>query len=1234
MAGGTPAPLTNPRRRGTILVLVSVMLVLMVILAAGFLGTARRERIVGTAVKQDANAHSAVSAAIDLIGSTFAADWLDYVDPPAGANAPASEFHDYPSPAALNGNVFNPSVPSDEWLATIAPEYYNPAFMTGPVLDENSTNPAFIGFQWWRQVSLLDSTVGFINAVTFNPLYSTATGLDPIVIDPAYNPPPDGVQRYAQTLRYIWLDDPSLTAANRSILEARMADADGDGYADSRWSELPYNSGDGLRWAGAFRIIDNNAQINVNTATAWSEDSLGQTPADIDLAGFLARAWELGVPANQTQDTKNPQRSLLSRSDDVMAAQFDASRKSGVGSLDIASTRLTQWQNLGSRVGEPLEGYSAFGFESELDLRRNFAMNRSAMLISPFEAAYFPGAGAAGSQATRLTLSLGVLRSGLTETYARSRMDLARDRRHLLTTFNGARQFRPRWGVNDALSGVSPQASEHEAYRQPLNPNLVTASTTRAHHSPQQFAAVVEQVLSGGPQGGAQYEQDIHTPQQGGSRARDAAFALTANLLAYKTDPVGALAHTPTEWKVSDGVTDYFGLRKQPFIKEVTAVLVYKDRKDDPTALPNTPGVEQIPNFTIQADEERLNAGDPNSDHGYLIIELGNPFPSQIVGGGEVNNLEASDLERFRLRVTQIPEGGGATTNTTWLSGPLNGPLENSLPVGTNIGGSHHTEYLVYTQGVASATAANNLIDQMVDAAFSEGLVATIDRVAPMGGADMISFDATLGGTLRIELIYSNVDESEQVVVDVLETNMNNNWLPNDSDADGESVGVDEGELAIVRSIQRDDSLMGTGFPAYVVEDPNVNAVVPPRNPRKATAPSVQAEAGDLVANTMRLTIANTVVNRNANLGANIPFQMILHNGGANGTGTNRYDLTSIGELGLMLTYAHKMQAGSSNSVETISQQLGKTIALKDPQANARFRFFDYFNVSPVNPGKPQVVDLPAAATLFDHFSLLAHAKDDPTRTEYEVIDPIAGVPQGSGLPAAAATNRRAIPGLININTAPPAVLRMLPYMDQSDLLTTNSTTGGHVFAGMNPDARVWEGIIAYRDKLNLTLTQGPDYRTGRFAAIDAALPPGTLTRLVREEPGFASIGELLLVRGDVSGVERDYRIDVYGRDGAHSGDSTSAFDLTPDDRVADDFEEEMLLFNKLANLVTVRTDVVTAYVVIQGRRNLNPPTAANPNAEPNYQPVVERRFVVTLDRSNVVNRGDKPRVVMFAELN
>ncbi|GAI87795.1 unnamed protein product, partial [marine sediment metagenome] len=99
------------------------------------------------------------------------------------------------------------------------------------------------------------------------------------------------------------------------------------------------------------------------------------------------------------------------------------------------------------------------------------------------------------------------------------------------------------------------------------------------------------------------------------------------------------------------------------------------------------------------------------------------------------------------------------------------------------------------------------------------------------------------------------------------------------------------------------------------------------------------------------------------------------------------------------------------------------------------------------------------------------------------------------------------IPGRININTAPWYVIAQLPWMTEP----------------------IAQAIVAYRDKLAIPV----DYRdppptdppTGRYNAIiadpcnshfAANFPPGA----VREEPGFASIGELnFVIASTIAGI-------------------------------------------------------------------------------------------------------------------
>jgi hypothetical protein len=102
----------------------------------------------------------------------------------------------------------------------------------------------------------------------------------------------------------------------------------------------------------------------------------------------------------------------------------------------------------------------------------------------------------------------------------------------------------------------------------------------------------------------------------------------------------------------------------------------------------------------------------------------------------------------------------------------------------------------------------------------------------------------------------------------------------------------------------------------------------------------------------------------------------------------------------------------------------------------------------------------------------------------------------------------------------------------------------------------------------------------------------------------FESIGQL----NDVDDVlmSPDYSIYRYGRtDGPYAGDEMGFPDLTPGDGVADDLEERDLIFARISNLVTVRSDVFTAYILIRIGRG-------GP----------QKRVIAILDRSNVYADG------------
>jgi len=150
------------------------------------------------------------------------------------------------------------------------------------------------------------------------------------------------------------------------------------------------------------------------------------------------------------------------------------------------------------------------------------------------------------------------------------------------------------------------------------------------------------------------------------------------------------------------------------------------------------------------------------------------------------------------------------------------------------------------------------------------------------------------------------------------------------------------------------------------------------------------------------------------------------------------------------------------------------------------------------------------------------------------------------------------------------------------------------------------QAIVAYRDKLNMD-PNGPDYNHGN--ANDSRYQE-TGIRGLREADGFASIAELATVVND-SG-EDDYSMRYYTLGDEENDDLADYPDLSYNDGAEDDFEERDVIFARISNLVTVRSDVFTAYILV--RIGADGP---------------QKRVMAILDRSNVYPpEGGKVRIV------
>jgi hypothetical protein len=152
----------------------------------------------------------------------------------------------------------------------------------------------------------------------------------------------------------------------------------------------------------------------------------------------------------------------------------------------------------------------------------------------------------------------------------------------------------------------------------------------------------------------------------------------------------------------------------------------------------------------------------------------------------------------------------------------------------------------------------------------------------------------------------------------------------------------------------------------------------------------------------------------------------------------------------------------------------------------------------------------------------------------------------------------------------------------------------------------------------------------------------------LRMTPGFGSLGELLAVRLDPE-LEtlnppawdnlRNLTMNLYGIDDVAQGiqdDATvvpqvfgDAGSYSVGDTV-DDYAEQLAMASGVLNMVSVRSDYYAVWFVIQGYRESD---VANLRPEDPLVPTLQKRFMMVVDRSNVIEPGDKPRIVLLKEV-
>jgi len=205
----------------------------------------------------------------------------------------------------------------------------------------------------------------------------------------------------------------------------------------------------------------------------------------------------------------------------------------------------------------------------------------------------------------------------------------------------------------------------------------------------------------------------------------------------------------------------------------------------------------------------------------------------------------------------------------------------------------------------------------------------------------------------------------------------------------------------------------------------------------------------------------------------------------------------------------------------------------------------------------------PLYSNIFQFITVFDPAKDnidnDGDNTRDELVVPAIQVPLWPP--------EFKVPGRININTAPWFVIAQLPWV--------------------SPELA--RAIVAYRDKQKLLDAAGTPVPGANYSN-----RPGNF--------GYESIGQLNFVENTSTDTAHQlYRIQQDHPD----GENLLGFpDLTPDN-IVDDFEERDVIFSRISNLISVRSDVFTAYILVRIGRD-------GP----------QKRMVAILDRSDVYPSG------------
>lgn len=1215
-------------RTGSALVMVIVLTALLSLIGTLFIVMARIDEMSTSSIKAATELDSAVNAVVNkinevLVEDVFAANWLD--------GTGNTEPWDYPKhtldpgvdtiPGTYDDLAFNGGTPyygtnDDIWLANLEPELLDMAVDWGGTFGQ-SANQHYA----FRHITDLYGTFGYL----FQRAYERANqGTNPPTFD-SRDLDSDGDRFSMRYLRATIIDPgaPILTKAEIAMGKSpvgQKADADGDGVADSRWARIPNIFGEkGETLYTAVRIIDNGGMININTAyddaanhgNQWDGSAL----THVNLNGIRA-ATETGLVADFHAERCGTAS--------VLEADFNA-----------RSAR---------RLLDPVNGYLPFDIGDELELRNRFFL--SSPVINRF------GHKALDGSIFLWRTTFDPINGTVGKSIPYVKGDDIRNwfdkvtgpddpgnfkpgicnRRHLSTTYNSEKIARPYslMSYPASMTAITPISDSRKfGVTLPIDIQEEQASAVVEKNYKLRLAMALYRGLPDTTTIDARFGIGVYTREQ-------LAWQMTVNMIDHQDVSSLLSGEVVTNVKPSGSNTTYFGTEDLAGLKRDT-LCISKFAYTQVTA-----------SSALPAPKPPIGL--------YFAVEVFNPDDAVI-----------KRLTNYELRVIDDLDNLMFSPHEFTTSNPLSvsgGSNNTALVVFSN-------PAVTSAQAEKALSLSSGVIDELANVSVNLTLLNSDYKVVLVKKSTGMPVDSisvpnslipTIGTDTPIHCYRRMVFKDTNFLVP--------SWSPATDDGPWEGFGVDLNWLPgdyidTTLLLDSTDSAFAIAFPSLTLaglekvqlDAPNAQL----RNVGEIENIFAIGASYDISGTTHTCrTLWQGIIDSVMAIGSAADLEETIEMGSF---GRIRLDDPDYWPMLDSLTYFDPARDGvdliniaegitptvTAGAIDAGSAPLDTlTDGLFFPRQTGWNAGTVYWTDLTVPP--PTEIEIDLGAT-FEIFGAIIQADDnDEYVLEYHdagvwypvvVTDPPLWsledyTPLGfSGMhtrpdmhddgrwhlfdsPVMADKVRvRAIngddfyslseiqigvkynpladdpyyygdtvPGRININTAPWYVIDQLPWLED---------------ASATEPASLAQAIVAFRDK-SITPSGVVDYSgpTGRF----------DLTNItgIDEDPGFTDIGQLtqLIIDAPSTPEEEEHDIRKYIFDSVN----TTLPDYTPDDSI-DDFEERNLLFHRISNLVTLRSDVFTAYILV--RIGETGP---------------QRRMIAIFDRSGIDSPDDVPRLI------